>query len=133
MRIFLLSILLSLACGQIVSAETSAPDLSIQTVTPTTPKSTETYSVNFGSVMVNMRSVQGVRITNTGNMPIVLNEARISGMGYSADYDCGTLAPNESCHVDISFWPTMKGFQTGRLYMMFDTDEMIFDLSGWGQ
>jgi hypothetical protein len=91
--------------------------------------------VNFGNVTVNTQASRVYGITNDGSTPMKLTHFDISGMGFQAnEYGCDSVPAHGQCQIEIFFWPTIQGFQTGDMVVQFDTDAtaLDFELEGWG-
>jgi hypothetical protein len=76
--------------------------------------------VKFGKQPLGSTTSKSVTVTNTSDDP-----ATINGFGVSSDVGSfaldfgsitcgGTLAPGESCSYDITFTPTVLGWNTGQ-------------------
>lgn len=70
-----------------------------------------TTSTAFGNVPINTTVSKTIKISNTGNSDLVVSQITTSQVPqnqYSCSYS-GTIAPNTSVNVTISFKPTIKG------------------------
>ncbi|MHC4445137.1 MAG: choice-of-anchor D domain-containing protein [Planctomycetota bacterium] len=94
-----------------VYTETTAPDI---TVTDTVAPSGD-LQIPFGNVTVGTSSDQTVTVANDGNTDLVLDQIAVAdslAAPFSIQNDtCSeqTLAPGESCTLDIRFSPTATG------------------------
>lgn len=90
------------------------------------------YSVDFGTVLVNMRTVSRFNLKNTGNVPLTFKEAYIYGNDFTGSHACRNgLLPNETCSFTLAYWPMFEGTSTGRFVLSFNEDNVVFDL--WGR
>jgi len=76
------------------------------------------YNLNFGKQTAGTTSApMAVTLTNTGTTPLLLSTLTVSGnFALAAGTSCadgGTLAPNASCVIDVTFTPTKKGSKSG--------------------
>ena len=78
-------------------------------------------SITFNAQGVGLKSLaQGVKITNSGSLPVTLNNFAISGTNagdFAIDANsCGAnLAAATSCTVGVTFTPSATGARTGKL------------------
>ena len=92
----------------------------------------ETYSIDFGTLMVNQRTSSRFTLRNVGNTPLVFVSASISGMDFSGTHGCRAgLLPNETCSFTLNYWPMFEGTSTGRFVLNFTDDQVVFSL--WGR
>jgi hypothetical protein len=74
-------------------------------------------SVSFGNVMVNSSATQSVSVMSTGNVPVTVNSASVSGPGFAvsgATFPM-TLTPGQSATLAVKFKPTAVGAASGML------------------
>jgi hypothetical protein len=82
--------------------------------------SLSTNAVSFGNQAVNTTSaLQTVSVTNTGAANLIVNSVRLGGATpnqFAITNKCpGTLAPNATCAVDVTFRPTNVGPKSASL------------------
>jgi hypothetical protein len=77
--------------------------------------STNPSSLTFASQALNTTSAaQAVTVTNTGSLAASVSSITASG-DYTQTNNCGSIAVNASCTVNVSFRPTASGSRTGTL------------------
>jgi hypothetical protein len=77
--------------------------------------STSPSSLTFGSQALNTTSAaQAVTVTNTGSLAASVSSVTASG-DYTQTNNCGSIAINASCTVNVSFRPTASGTRAGTL------------------
>jgi len=71
-------------------------------------------TLNFGNQVLGSTSAsQNVTLTNTGNFTLTLNTITASG-DFAQNNNCGgTLAPNASCVISVTFTPQSSGSASG--------------------
>jgi hypothetical protein len=74
-----------------------------------------TGSLDFGNIAVGASSLLGVQLTNSGGALMTVASATVSGLGYSVEHNCTTLAPGVSCQANVTFAPTADGAASGTL------------------
>ena len=75
-------------------------------------------SLVFSSSPVGSGSAsQTLTVSNLGNSAVVINGIRMTGDFGSTGTNCGNLAPNATCTVQVSFVPTAAGPRTGSLQL----------------
>lgn len=92
-------------------------------------------NVEFGSVVVGAAEVRAITVQNTGAADLVVSSISTSGPPFSASASgCATLAPGESCTVNVSFAPGAAGNVTGTLTMLHSAagSPSTVTLGGWG-
>jgi hypothetical protein len=114
----------------------SAPvTLSITIQPPPPPPSYASYStpVSFGNVLTGSTSTQALLVTNTGSSPFTIVSATISGTSSPFSVlgtlsSCNgttalpaTLAPSQSCDIDLQFAPTATTGVTAGTLLVVDT------------
>ncbi len=76
-------------------------------------------SVDFGPVAVGATEVRAITVQNTGAADLVVSSISTSGPPFSASAPgCATLAPAQSCTVNVSFAPGATGSVTGTLTVL---------------
>ncbi|GAA0928507.1 hypothetical protein GCM10009554_10080 [Kribbella koreensis] len=77
--------------------------------------STSPSSLTFASQALNTTSAaQAVTVTNTGSLAASVSSVTVSG-DYTQTNNCGSIAVNASCTVNVSFRPTASGTRSGTL------------------
>lgn len=74
-------------------------------------------TVAFGDVVVNTPATQAVTLTSAGTVPVTVDEATLSGAGFSesgVDFPA-TLSPGQTATLNIEFDPTTVGAARGQL------------------
>jgi trimeric autotransporter adhesin len=95
-------------------------------------------SLTFGTVQLNTATTQSVTLTSSGNVPVTINTASITGSGFA---DSGmsfplTLNPNQTATLTVTFDPTAAGAVTGALTITSNATTggtATVSLSGTGQ
>jgi mono/diheme cytochrome c family protein len=76
-------------------------------------------SVDFGSVAVGAIEVRAITLQNTGAADLVVSSIGTSGPPFSVSAPgCATLAPAQSCTVNVRFAPGATGSVTGTLSVL---------------
>jgi hypothetical protein len=97
-----------------------------------------TSAAAFGHVIVGQNSAPvSLTLTNTGNQSITPMTPVISGTNagdFSFSSGCGTLAPNATCQIAVTFKPTGTGSRTATLTQSFSggVTSVTSALSGTG-
>ncbi|KPQ27096.1 MAG: hypothetical protein HLUCCX14_16330 [Marinobacter excellens HL-55] len=93
--------------------------------------------VTFGNVQAGLSAQETVSVTNTGSAALGISNAVISGTDADAfllDNQCGTLAPNESCDVNVTFAPSTDGTRSATLTIeSTDADNPAVDVALTGR
>lgn len=93
----------------------------------------QSMSYSFGQVARNSRVSVAYKFSNTGDLPLNINEISIEGPGFDADHNCPAILPKKgSCLTWIYFWPAWEGFHTGRLIWSTAEGDLVLNLSGFG-
>ncbi len=79
-------------------------------------KLNKTY-IAFGTVKVGQRATGSVTLTSTGDTPLLINSVGVVGStDFTVNNLCpSSLAPNNSCTINVTFTPTAKKARTGTL------------------
>lgn len=79
-------------------------------------------AIDFGNQTVGAPDAsRTVTLANSGSAPLSLNAISASGAGFSASHQCGTsLAPAQSCAVDVRFAPASVAAYSGVLAVASD-------------
>ena len=99
-------------------------------------RSTLPTQVNFHTHRVGTTTVLKVPFKSIGNAPISVAGATISGSSFVLGNNCaGTVKPDSTCMISISFTPTSRGVQTGSLTVSSDSldSPQSVQLVGMGQ
>ncbi|MGH9712667.1 MAG: beta strand repeat-containing protein [Candidatus Acidiferrales bacterium] len=74
-------------------------------------------SLNFGNVTVGQSSAQSVKLTNSGNVNVVVNLATLTGSGFSMSGLSlpATLTASQSLNLNVQFAPTTGGGVAGSI------------------
>ncbi len=93
--------------------------------------------VAFGNVQAGLSAQETVSVTNTGSAALGISNAVISGTDadtFLLDNQCGTLAPNESCDVNVTFAPSTDGTRSATLTIeSTDADNPAVDVALTGR
>lgn len=86
---------------------------------PPNPLMLSPASLNFGSVEVGASAALPVQVTNSGATPAFFDGLALDSTDYTATSDCptstGTLAPETSCTITVTFSPTTTGIKNASL------------------
>ncbi|ESS73062.1 hypothetical protein MGMO_37c00230 [Methyloglobulus morosus KoM1] len=97
---------------------TSTVDLSGTGIGPAPVAAVSLSSLAFGSVSIGgVSGTQSITVKNTGNADLVVSSATVTGdnaFSVSAN-TCGTVTPNGTCSVTVSFLPTTVGAKAATL------------------
>jgi hypothetical protein len=89
-------------------------------------------SLAFAKQLVNTTSTaQSVTVTNTGSTNLTISGVNASA-GYDEDDNCGTLAPNGTCTVNISFVPSTSGPENGTVTVSYGGTSSVINTTGTG-
>ncbi|HYG98895.1 MAG TPA: MBG domain-containing protein [Terriglobales bacterium] len=79
------------------------------------PSASASSNLSFGNQTVNSTSaVQQVTITSNGPTPLITQSVSASG-DFQQTNNCGTIAPNATCAIDVTFTPTLAGPRSGTI------------------
>ena len=82
--------------------------------------SLSTTSLTFSDQMLYTTSAaQAVTLTNTGDADLVVSSINVTG-DFAQTNNCGTLAPNASCTISVTFTPTVTHTRTGAVMIADD-------------
>ncbi|EYR62923.1 heme peroxidase [Actinotalea ferrariae CF5-4] len=88
-------------------------------VAPTAPAVSVAASLDLGTARVGQTRSANLRVTNTGNAPLVIGALTVDPMAAPFTAARGTcpasLAPGRSCNLAVSFRPTSAGVHTAGL------------------
>ncbi len=116
------------ATNPVVSAPVSASATTAPTVGVL---STSDSSLNFGAVKINATGTQSETLTNTGQSPVVISQAQVTGAGFSAT---GlnlplTLSPGQNFTFGTAFTPTSGGNFTGSIAVVSDASDSMLTIT----
>ena len=104
---------------------TLPPPVAKVTLTPNAPPA-------FGSIMIGATSTQGLVLTNTGEAPLTITSAAVTG-DFAVTNNCGTSLPvTSSCNLAVTFKPTLPGTRTGVLTVVTSAGTTTTALTGVG-
>ena len=94
-------------------------------------------SVPFGNVGVNTTATQYVTLRSTGDLPVTINSAALTGGGFNLAGNTipVTLNPNQALTLTLQFAPTVTGSASGQLTITSTSSAnptQVVDLSGSG-
>lgn len=92
--------------------------------------------LNFRTHGIGTTTVLKLAFKNTGNVPVTVAGATISGAPFTLGNTCaGVVKPDATCMISVAFTPTSSGLQTGSLVVSsdsLDSPEFV-QLSGIGK
>lgn len=116
-----------------------AQQVSATTASTTSPKlSVSTSTIAFGNVTVGSTATQEVIVTSTGNSPVTLYSASLTGSSFQANSNVSlpvTLAPGKTAIGYLTFKPTSAGKSTATLNIASNASSnssLSVSLSGTG-
>ncbi|GGC80227.1 choice-of-anchor D domain-containing protein [Marinobacter halophilus] len=93
--------------------------------------------VAFGNVQAGLNAQETVSVVNTGSAALGISNVVISGTDadtFLLDNQCGTLAPSESCDVNVTFAPSTDGTRSATLTIeSTDADNPAVDVALTGR
>ncbi|MCO5251558.1 MAG: ice-binding family protein [Candidatus Kapabacteria bacterium] len=75
-----------------------------------------TTYINFGSVLVNSQKQRSVIITNTGDADLLISSIFSDSDQFTFSSPSGTIEPDSSMEVEITFRPTSEGLKRGFIF-----------------
>ena len=72
-------------------------------------------SLGFGNALVGTATVQAVTVTNVGGADLVFGPMEARGDFRIAHGCTGTMAPGQSCRIDVGFVPVIPGVRLGEV------------------
>lgn len=103
---------------------------------PTFSAETSTRALIFDPIDIGTSAKRSVLLLNTGTGALSVSTPTTTGASFSGATQCGaTLAPGESCAVEVTFSPVAGGPQTGELVIpasVTDGSPFAVSLSGIG-
>jgi Abnormal spindle-like microcephaly-assoc'd, ASPM-SPD-2-Hydin len=107
------------------------------TITASPQLSVSAATLSFGSVTVNTAATQTLTLTSTGNSPVTVNSAAISGAGFAIVSGAFpvTLNPNQSATLQVQFVPSTTGSFSGQITISSNSSTggtTLVTLSGTG-
>jgi len=100
--------------------------------------SVEPESLDLGSVRIGETVSGQVLIGNTGNAALTITEVRLGDnelSEFQQTTDCGTVAPEQTCVIDVSFTASAEGSRSTQITILSDDPEqpeISIGLSGRG-
>ena len=90
-------------------------------------------SLSFGNQVIGVTTAaQTVTVTNPGDGPLAITGITASA-GFSQTNTCGTtLGGNSTCHVDVTFGPSITGPQNGLVALNYNGTQSTIGVSGNG-
>lgn len=122
-------------------AENPAVDVSLSgksVLAPVPEISVTPESLDLGSVLIGETAAAQVVIGNAGNETLLINGIEIEGADsgeFQQTNNCTTVAPDQSCSVEVSFTASSEGTRNAVLRITSDDPEnpdISVDLSGYG-
>jgi len=83
--------------------------------TPAPSACLDSWSVNFGQVLVKMPATQTVHLSNCGNSTLFIKSLVSSDPTVKAKNTCGSLAPGNVCALSLTYIPTTTSYLSGTL------------------
>jgi hypothetical protein len=118
------------------SASPVTANLSGNGLAPSTGLTVSPSDVQFNDQVVGtISSYQQVRIMNVGNANVSISRAFLNGADFHLQYNgcIATLAPLDSCYLDVQFGPTTTGLRTDTITVINSTGApQIMNVSGNG-
>ena len=114
--------------GQISLASNAAnPTLTVEltgrgTPTPVPRLALSASALGFGNTLVGSSTRQPVTLTNTGGADLVLGTLSVTGDYRVAGACPATLAPRQSCGIEVTFAPTLPGQRPGEVRIPSNAD-----------
>ena len=129
----LVTLILSLSFSLTVPAKNNAPlELSVS-ADSLSNRSTERWTYNFGSVLINTSRFADFYLKNIGSTPLKIRGIYLSGGAFWAQSNCPEfLQPNHRCITRVEFRPWSEGSFYGRLRYVLVNKVIYIDLYGWG-
>ena len=96
---------------------TSADTFGLQLIVSTAKLNLSSSSLSFGNVNVSTAATQSLTLSSTGNTPLTINAATLTGTGFAATGATFplTLNPNQTATLNVQFDPTAAGAASGSL------------------
>ncbi len=117
------------------NAASSPQTLSLTGIGTSGAVTLSTTSLDFGSVEAGSTSAaQSVTLTNTGGTPLYLTSVQAEGTYSETDNCPGTVAPESSCTISVTFQPTSAGASVGQVVITDSApaSPQTIELSGTG-
>lgn len=96
-------------------------------------KGSSYFYENFGRVMVGTAHYARYTVKNTGDSALAWKDAVVYGsIDFEGYHSCRNgLQPQQSCWIEIRYWPMFEGWDTGTFVITFDQQNRIqIDLNG---
>ena len=107
-----------------------AIDLTASGVTTNLKLSANETSLNFGTIDVGETRSQSVKLTNTGNANVMIENVTTSGTGFGVSGGPLTLAPGQSTTITVNFDPRAPGGVAGNLVVTSNAPTVQVGLAG---
>jgi len=105
-------------------------DLTASGVTTNLKLSANESSLNFGTIGVGETRSQIVKLTNTGNANVMIENVTTSGTGFGVSGGPLTLAPGQSTTITVNFDPRAPGGVAGNLIVTSNAPTVQIGLAG---
>jgi hypothetical protein len=120
------------------SASSASPTFALQLIGDAPALSVSSASLSFGDVYVNNPATESLTLTSTGNQPVTVTSASLSGAEFSASGATFpvTLNPGQTATLDVAFDPTAAGSATGQVVIASNSTigaTVTVSLSGTGE
>lgn len=89
-------------------------------------------ALNFGGVNVGSSAQLSLAVLNTGSDPLTLSSLSTTGLGYTANHNCNTIASGDTCQVTVTFAPGSAGPKPGMLTLGDGVTQRTVTLTGTG-
>ncbi len=90
-------------------------------------------NLNFGAQLINTISAgQTVTVTNIGNSALTFSNVVAAGDFVDTNTCTGSIAPNATCSVTISFDPSQTGLRNGTVTLLGNAGAQVVVLTGTG-
>ena len=125
-------------CVQVAGQDNLLQTITVDGETVETPRiSVNREEVAFGNVQAGLNAQETVSVINTGSAALGISNVFISGTDadtFLLDNQCGTLAPSESCDVNVTFAPSTDGTRSATLTIeSTDADNPAVDVALTGR
>jgi hypothetical protein len=120
------------------SASSASPTFALQLIGDEPALSVSSASMSFGDVYVNNPATESLTLTSTGNQPVTVTSASLSGAEFNASGATFpvTLNPGQTTTLEVAFDPTAAGSATGQVVIASNSTigaTVTVSLSGTGE